>query len=180
MLKVNHLRPGVLIGAYQGFAQFYRFAAAEVASSKFRSRAISFVLAGGVVAAVAGPHLGNHTGDLLGSDASFAGSYAAAVVLLSLAAMALLTRLKVPPPAAGADGWGGAPAPGDRALTRLSGGSHRCRRGLWCHDPRHDGDPARHGRPPPWGRRRRLCHPVARPRHVCAVLLHRRSSVSTT
>ncbi|SOC48444.1 hypothetical protein SAMN05892877_1691 [Rhizobium subbaraonis] len=40
-----------LIGTYQAFAQFYRFAAGEVADDAFRSRAISLVLAGGVVAA---------------------------------------------------------------------------------------------------------------------------------
>ncbi len=38
-----------LVGAYQGFAQFYRFAASEVASDAFKARARSFVLAGGVV-----------------------------------------------------------------------------------------------------------------------------------
>jgi predicted MFS family arabinose efflux permease len=91
LLNFGHL----LVGAYQGFAQFYRFAAAEVASAEFKSRAILFVLAGGVIAAVAGPHLGSHTRDLLGSGATFAGSYAT-VVILSLAAMALLTRLHVP------------------------------------------------------------------------------------
>ena len=36
----------LLVGSYQGFAQFYRFAAAEVASAEFKSRAISFVLGG--------------------------------------------------------------------------------------------------------------------------------------
>ncbi|OYW32137.1 MAG: MFS transporter, partial [Rhizobiales bacterium 12-66-7] len=41
-----------LVGTYQAFAQFYRFAAAEVATDAFRPRAISFVLAGGVVAAI--------------------------------------------------------------------------------------------------------------------------------
>ena len=66
----------LLVGSYQGFARFYRFAAAEVASAEFKSRAISFVLAGGVIAAIAGPHLGNHTRHLLGSGATFAGSYA--------------------------------------------------------------------------------------------------------
>lgn len=40
-----------LVGAYQGFAQFYRFATPEVAGEAFRPRAISLVLAGGVVAA---------------------------------------------------------------------------------------------------------------------------------
>lgn len=44
-----------LIGNYQAFAQFYRFAASEVADDAFRPRAISLVMAGGVVAALAGP-----------------------------------------------------------------------------------------------------------------------------
>ncbi len=47
----------LLVGACQGFAQYYRFAAADVASPDFRSRAISWVLVGGVVAAVAGPEI---------------------------------------------------------------------------------------------------------------------------
>jgi MFS family permease len=45
------------VGAYQSFAQFYRFAASEVADEAFRSRTISFVMAGGVVAALIGPVL---------------------------------------------------------------------------------------------------------------------------
>lgn len=36
-----------LVGTYQSFAQFYRFAAGEVADDAFRPRAISLVLAGG-------------------------------------------------------------------------------------------------------------------------------------
>ncbi|MEK9091678.1 hypothetical protein P2Q71_20555 [Escherichia coli] len=38
------------LGIYQAFAQFFRFAAGEVALPAFRTRAISLVLAGGVVA----------------------------------------------------------------------------------------------------------------------------------
>jgi MFS family permease len=48
----------LLIGAYQGFANYYRFAAAEAAGPAHASRAISWVVAGGVVAAFAGPQLG--------------------------------------------------------------------------------------------------------------------------
>jgi MFS family permease len=51
-----------LMGAYQGFAQFYRFAASEVADEAFRPRAISLVLAGGIVAAFAGPRSSAHWG----------------------------------------------------------------------------------------------------------------------
>ncbi len=47
----------MLVGAYQAFAQFYRFAASEVADDAFRSRAISFVMAGGIVAALLLPWL---------------------------------------------------------------------------------------------------------------------------
>ena len=47
------------------FAQFYRFAAGEVADDAFRPRAISLVLAGGIVAALAGPLLGRLGGPLL-------------------------------------------------------------------------------------------------------------------
>ena len=43
------------VGAHQSFAQFYRFAASEVANDAFRSRAISWVMAGGIVAALIVP-----------------------------------------------------------------------------------------------------------------------------
>lgn len=77
-----------LVGAYQGFAQFYRFAAAEASSGAFRSRAISLVLAGGVVAAVAGPHLGAMTRDLF-DPATYAGSFLVVLVVSALAAVLL-------------------------------------------------------------------------------------------
>jgi MFS family permease len=48
---------GFLLGVFNGFALYYRFAAADTASEDFRSRAISLVLAGGVLAAVVGPEL---------------------------------------------------------------------------------------------------------------------------
>ncbi len=45
----------VLLGSYQGFANYYRFAAVEAAGPQQASRAISLVVAGGVVAAFVGP-----------------------------------------------------------------------------------------------------------------------------
>ena len=82
-----------LIGAYQGFAQFYRFAASEVADDAFRPRAISFVMAGGVVAALAGPYLGRLCGPLLQPD--YVGSF---LILgaVSLVATAVLGFLRIP------------------------------------------------------------------------------------
>lgn len=86
-----------LIGAYQGFAQFYRFAAAEVADEAFRPRAISLVLAGGIVAALLGPMLGRLGGPLL--EPEYTGSFLLLVVLSILAA-GLLLGLRVPAPRA--------------------------------------------------------------------------------
>lgn len=86
-----------LIGVYQGFAQFYRFAAAEVADPTFRPRAISYVLAGGVFAAIAGPELGRLGGPLLAAE--FAGSFLL-LAAVSLLAAGLLFGLRAPAPAA--------------------------------------------------------------------------------
>ncbi len=47
----------LLFGLFSGFAQLYRFAAADVAAADFKSRAISLVLTGGLVAAFVGPEL---------------------------------------------------------------------------------------------------------------------------
>ncbi len=87
----------LLVGAYGGFAQFYRFAAAEAASPEFRSRAISFVVAGGVVAAVAGPNLGAWGRDALPGGA-YAGSFLV-VAGLSLLATLVFSGTRLPAPA---------------------------------------------------------------------------------
>jgi len=83
-----------LVGAYQAFAQFYRFAAAEVAAPAFRPKAISLVLAGGVVAAVLGPLLGRVGGPLLQPE--YSGSFLL-LAATSLIAVILLALLRVPP-----------------------------------------------------------------------------------
>lgn len=88
-----------LVGAYQAFAQFYRFAAGEIADEAFRPRAISFVLAGGIVAALAGPMLGRLGGPLL--DPAYVGSFLL-LALVSLVAAGVLLGLRVPAPAIGA------------------------------------------------------------------------------
>lgn len=86
----------VFNGAYQGFAQFHRFAAADAASPAFRSRAISYVLLGPAVAAIVGPHLVAYTKDFAASGA-FVASYATLIVL-SLLATALVWFIDVPKP----------------------------------------------------------------------------------
>lgn len=92
-----------LLGFYRGFAMYYRFAAIEVASPGFRSRAISFVLAGGVLAAFIGPWITSNTKDLI-DGALFGGPYLV-IGLLALVAVVLMRFLKVPP--------AGEPQPGE-------------------------------------------------------------------
>lgn len=86
-----------LVGAYQAFAQFYRFAAGEVADDAFRPRAISLVLAGGIVAALAGPMVGRYGASLL--HAEYAGSFLL-LALVSLIGAAILLGLRIPTPMA--------------------------------------------------------------------------------
>jgi hypothetical protein len=64
-----------MIGVLNGCAVFYRFAAADAADEAFKSRAISLVLAGGVVAAFTGPNLARLTMNWI-EGTPFAGSFA--------------------------------------------------------------------------------------------------------
>ncbi|MBJ9985903.1 MFS transporter [Acinetobacter sp. S40] len=82
------------VGAYQSFAQFYRFAASEVADDAFRSRAISFVMAGGVVAALIGPALARFGGPLF-NHLEYVGSFLI-ITIVSLIAIGILSRLHIP------------------------------------------------------------------------------------
>ncbi len=77
-----------LVDSYQAFAQFYHFAVSEVADDRFRPRAISLVLSGGVVAAPAGPMLGRFGGPLL--EPQYVGSFLLLALVSMIAAGALL------------------------------------------------------------------------------------------
>ncbi len=85
------------IGMFNGFGNYYRFAAADSVDKAHKSRAVSWVLAGGVVAAVVGPNLANGTRELLGS-VPFAGSYVALSGLYVLSFVVLsFVQLRPPP-----------------------------------------------------------------------------------
>ncbi len=88
-----------LIGVLNGFAMFYRFAAADTADEASRSRAISLVMAGGVIAAFTGPNLANFSKDFFDA-VTFAGSYAALALLQGLTLLILLF-LDIPKPGEG-------------------------------------------------------------------------------
>ena len=84
----------MVAGYYNANAGLYRFAATELAPTSHKERAISWVLAGGIVGAVIGPNLANATRELL--PVAFAGAYAALVVV-ALGALALLQFIDFPP-----------------------------------------------------------------------------------
>ncbi|UIN19346.1 MFS transporter [Herbaspirillum frisingense] len=82
-----------LVGVFQAFAQYYRLAAADAVSEAAKSRAISTVLAGGVIAALVGPALAAWSKDWF-PTALFAGAYlvVAAMGLLSVLVLILFYR----------------------------------------------------------------------------------------
>lgn len=72
-----------LIGIFNAFGNYYRFTAADAVDEAHKSRAISLVLAGGVIAAVVGPNLANYTRSLI-PNAEFAASYAFVMIFFVL------------------------------------------------------------------------------------------------
>ena len=84
----------VCIGIFSGFANFYRFTAADSVDKDHKSRAISYVLAGGILAAIIGPNLANITREMI-TGAAFAGSYASIIILYVLSFI-LLNFLDLP------------------------------------------------------------------------------------
>ena len=83
----------VVAGYYSANAQLYRFAAAELATPEFRDKAISLVLAGGLLGAVIGPNLAIRTRNWFAVP--FAGAYVALAVVGALA-MVLVACIKFP------------------------------------------------------------------------------------
>ncbi|MBN9526683.1 MAG: hypothetical protein J0H82_10785 [Alphaproteobacteria bacterium] len=89
--------PGnALTGVDQASSQYYRYAVADSVPVEGRPRAIAWVMAGGVIAAVAGPWIGGEARDWF-TPVAFTGSYAA-VSLLSQGARGLLVGLELPRP----------------------------------------------------------------------------------
>jgi len=84
----------MLVGAFNAFGQQYRFAAADAAGEGFRERAISLVVAGGVIAAFAGPNLARVTRDFYPLDV-FAGCYAA-IIALYVTSFIVLAFVRMP------------------------------------------------------------------------------------
>src|SRR3972149_4236456 len=84
----------LIFGAYNGFGQYYRFAAADASPMDFKSKAISLVLAGGLVGGIVGPEVSKHTVDMLATR--YLGAYLSLMVFLVLV-LAVLQLLRIPP-----------------------------------------------------------------------------------
>jgi MFS family permease len=96
------LAASALFGAYQSCVQYYRFAAAEACAPRDRARAISAVVAAGLLAAFSGPSLARLAS--LGMQ-----GYALIFTIqlaMALLALLLLSRLRLPPMAPRAAGGG--------------------------------------------------------------------------
>lgn len=86
----------VLIGMGGAFSQQYRFAAADAAPSAFKPVAISWVLGGGVFAAIIGPQTVIQTSHLF-SPIAFAGAYLGMMVLAVIGMVVLAFLNKTDP-----------------------------------------------------------------------------------
>lgn len=94
---------GLFTGVYMSAQGFFRFAAADMASDSYRPKAISYVMAGGLLSAVFGPELVKLTAQSM--VIPFLGSYLT-VIVLNLAGVFLFAFLnipKLPPRAQGED-----------------------------------------------------------------------------
>jgi MFS family permease len=92
----------VIAGYYNANASLYRFAGPELVAPSLKEKAISLVLAGGIIGAFAGPNLANHSKNWMAVP--FAASYLAlvGVALLGLLAVSLIAfpEHKAPEPGA--------------------------------------------------------------------------------
>lgn len=81
------------VGCYNATGGFYRFAAADAVAGENKARAISLVLAGGIVGGLIGPESSKLTKDWLA--VTYAGTYLS-LVAFAVVAMALQSRLQLP------------------------------------------------------------------------------------
>ena len=84
----------VVAGFYSANAALYRFAGPELVEPSYREKAISLVLAGGIVGAFVGPNLASATRTLL--PVAFVGSYLSLIAAAALS-LAALSFIRFPP-----------------------------------------------------------------------------------
>ncbi|MDD5333578.1 MAG: MFS transporter [Rhodoferax sp.] len=96
----------LVAGYYNANANLYRFAAAELAMPIWREKAVSLVMAGGLLGAVLGPNLAQYTRGLV--NVPFVGAYLA-LSLVALLSMATLSFIDFPAPPVRQSSSGGRP-----------------------------------------------------------------------
>ncbi|MGR3636481.1 MAG: MFS transporter [Shimia sp.] len=89
-----------LTGVYMSAQGFYRFAASDTASDDFRPKAISYVMAGGLLSAIIGPQLVKVTSDSM--VVPFLGAYLT-VIAINVIGSALFFFIDIPKPEAPAE-----------------------------------------------------------------------------
>lgn len=92
----------LVLGTYNAFGQYYRFAAADAVPVRWKARAISLVMAGGLVGGIIGPELSKHTINL--AQTTYLAAYAS-LIGFCIVTIAILSRLRIPEPTA-AEGQG--------------------------------------------------------------------------
>lgn len=88
-----------MTGIYMSAQGFFRFAAADTASEEYRPKAISYVMAGGLLSAIIGPQLVKVTSDAM--VIPFLGAYLA-VIAINVIGSLLFLFIDIPKPAAAA------------------------------------------------------------------------------
>jgi MFS family permease len=82
-------------GVFNAYGQYYRFAAADVATQDFKAKAISLVLAGGLVGGIIGPTASRFTVDML--EPRFLGAYLGVMVFVAATTL-ILRHVRIPTP----------------------------------------------------------------------------------
>jgi len=84
----------LVAGFYSANGALYRFAGPELVQASYKEKAMSWVLAGGILGAFIGPNLASATKELL--PVPFAGAYVALIVV-ALVSLAALSLIEFPP-----------------------------------------------------------------------------------
>lgn len=88
-----------LTGIYMSAQGFYRFAAADTASETFRPKAISYVMAGGLLSAIIGPQLATYLseGSGIANHERYVPVYYA-IAALNVIGLGIIWQIKIPKP----------------------------------------------------------------------------------
>ncbi len=84
----------MFVGMYTAFGNYYRFAAVDVAGQANRSKAVSYVMAGGLIAGFLGPQIASHSRELF-VPFLYLGTYLS-VILLGFLAILLISLVRIP------------------------------------------------------------------------------------